>query len=66
MQKWYQFNGHFALLGSTSIKATSKHVGEIDLSLPYLTIIDYYPALYVICEPFATDDKPSNYQVLNP
>jgi hypothetical protein len=31
--------------------------------LPYLTALDYYPTLFVTCEPFASDDKPSNYQV---
>ena len=35
-------------------------------SLPYLTIIDYYPTLYVTCEPRWTDEKPSNYQVTLP
>ena len=30
--------------------------------LPYLSVIEYYPTLYVTCEPAATDDKPSNYQ----
>ena len=32
--------------------------------LPYLTVLDYYPTLFVTCEPFASDDKPSNFQVI--